>query len=73
MRGKMSHYFAGVVQYTLGHTFNSATSLFLLLVPIEKENRQTCWRRGLDSNSWLRFAKRSQLIGRQSAHFGYLC
>jgi hypothetical protein len=33
---------------------------------------ETGWRRGLDSNSWLRFAGGSRFIGPQSAYFVYL-
>ena len=33
---------------------------------------RTGWRRGLDSNSWLRFAGGSRFVGPQSAYFVYL-
>jgi hypothetical protein len=33
---------------------------------------ETGWRRGLDSNSWLRFAGGSRFIGPQGAYFVYL-
>jgi hypothetical protein len=42
------------------------------LITTEKQKRQTEWRRGLDSNSWLRFAGRWRFIGRQSAYFACL-
>ena len=36
--------------------------------PPRERKGETGWRRGLDSNSWLRFAGRSCLIGPQSAY-----
>jgi hypothetical protein len=37
--------------------------------PLRERKSETGWRRGLDSNSWLRFAADSPFIGRQNAYF----